>query len=100
MGRPRLLLLDEPTTGLDPTYSTDVEALIREQRSAATTVVLSSHDLGFVERVCTQVVFLVDGQVRGSGPVSSMVARFGSLLEAYGATAQASATVRAGGARG
>ncbi|MFP8953315.1 ATP-binding cassette domain-containing protein [Natrialbaceae archaeon A-arb3/5] len=62
-GQPDLLLLDEPTTGLDPTGAHDMREIIREERDRGATVFFSSHILGQVEAVCDRVAILRDGAV-------------------------------------
>src|SRR5260370_18766290 len=58
-----LLILDEPTSNLDPTVRGTVAALIREAKSAGRTVIFSSHVLSEVEQVCDRVVLLRQGGV-------------------------------------
>jgi ABC-2 type transport system ATP-binding protein len=61
---PSLLLLDEPTTGLDPRSKLDVQAFIEEVRdSHDATIVLTTHDLGEAERLCSRISILNDGRV-------------------------------------
>ena len=61
---PSLLLLDEPTTGLDPRSKLDVQAFIEEVRdSHDATIVLTTHDLGEAERLCNRISILNDGRV-------------------------------------
>ena len=71
--RPRLLLLDEPFSGLDPIAAADLRqeiiALAREQR---TTVFLTTHDLAHVEKACDRVAVLVKGRVIAEGPVDEL----------------------------
>lgn len=61
--RPRVLVLDEPTDGLDPTGIVDVRQLINRLREDGVTVLLSSHLLTEVERVCTRIGILMDGSL-------------------------------------
>lgn len=63
LGRPSLLLLDEPTNGLDPEGQDDICRVIEELRADGQTVVLSSHQLHEVTRVCTELVILKQGRV-------------------------------------
>ncbi len=63
VGDPRLLLLDEPTSALDPAGRRVVRELLAEVRSRGISVLLSSHLLGEVERVCDRVAILVEGEV-------------------------------------
>jgi energy-coupling factor transporter ATP-binding protein EcfA2 len=57
---PRLLLLDEPTAGLDPVGKQELLGLLLEQEAA---LVVASHDLDWVERCCTRFVLLEDGVI-------------------------------------
>jgi ABC-type multidrug transport system ATPase subunit len=66
IGRPALLLLDEPTNGLDPEGQDDICRVIEELHAAGQTVVLSSHQLHEVTRVCTELVILKQGRVHFS----------------------------------
>lgn len=72
IGRPRLLILDEPASGLDPQGRADVLALI-ESLAGQTTVVFSSHLLGDIERVCDEVGVLRDGRLVYQGPVRQLL---------------------------
>jgi heme ABC exporter ATP-binding subunit CcmA len=63
LGDPDLLLLDEPFTGLDPSASAHLEALVGEARDGDRGVMLVSHDLGAVPRIATRVVILHRGRV-------------------------------------
>lgn len=63
IGGPRLLLLDETLSGLDPASARDIRELLAELRDAGVTIVLSSHDLHAVERVATRVAVMVDGRI-------------------------------------
>lgn len=68
LGAPRLVLLDEPTAGIDPPNARMIRDLIRQQ-SAATTFVVSSHNLDELERLCGTVVYLEKGRLVSVGPV-------------------------------
>lgn len=61
--RPQLLLLDEPTKGLDLAARREIACLLNEQRAAGTTIVLATHDLDFVEQVADEVSMIFDGEV-------------------------------------
>jgi ABC-2 type transport system ATP-binding protein len=73
--RPRLLVLDEPTTGLDPAGMRDMRALVRRLAGEGITVLLSSHLMGEVESLCNRVAILAGGRVRFEGALSDAVAR-------------------------
>ena len=61
---PTLLLLDEPTTGLDPRSKLDVQAFIEELRATHdATIVLTTHDLAEAERLCGRITILNDGRI-------------------------------------
>ena len=60
IGKPELILLDEPTAGLDPVNVRTVRAIIAEQ-SSATTFIISSHDLAELDRLCRKVLLLENG---------------------------------------
>ncbi|MEF8882710.1 MAG: ABC transporter ATP-binding protein [Halapricum sp.] len=63
VGDPDLLLLDEPSSGLDPTGMQEMRELIREQAASGTTVFFSSHILSEVEAVCDRVAILSEGKL-------------------------------------
>jgi ABC-2 type transport system ATP-binding protein len=76
---PVLLLLDEPTTGLDPRSKRDVQAFIRELRATHdTTILLCTHDLVEAETLAERVGILHGGRLLGMEPVEDLVSRFGS----------------------
>ena len=72
--RPTLLLLDEPTQGLDPLAREVVHDLIREERANGVTVFLSSHDLHEVEEVCDRVALIREGRLVTVTPVNELLA--------------------------
>ncbi|HEY8167787.1 MAG TPA: ABC transporter ATP-binding protein [Candidatus Limnocylindrales bacterium] len=73
---PTLLLLDEPTTGLDPRSKLDVQAFIEELRdSHDATIVLTTHDLAEAERLCDQIVILDQGRVIVNGTAEELKVR-------------------------
>ncbi len=61
--RPRLLFLDEPTTGLDPLSARRIKDLILEHRDRGATVFLTTHDMTTADEICDRVAFLVDGRI-------------------------------------
>ncbi|WP_040336598.1 ABC transporter ATP-binding protein [Candidatus Blastococcus massiliensis] len=76
---PRLLILDEPSNGLDPAGIRDVRELIRRLgRDGRTTVLLSSHLLPEIQQVCDSVSILARGRCVASGPVGEVLASRGS----------------------
>jgi ABC-2 type transport system ATP-binding protein len=71
---PRLLLLDEPTTGLDPGGMRDMRALIKRLASQGMTVLLSSHLMGEVEELCDRVAIVGNGRVLYEGSLPELIA--------------------------
>jgi ABC-2 type transport system ATP-binding protein len=69
---PELLVLDEPTAGLDPLMQEEFLKLIEERRELGVTVFLSSHDLAEVERICDRVGIIRDGRLAAVEKVSEM----------------------------
>jgi ABC-2 type transport system ATP-binding protein len=70
--RPRLLLLDEPTAGLDPEGTREMRGLLRGLGAGNVTVVLSSHDMGEVESLCETVTIMRAGQVAWDGALERL----------------------------
>ncbi|WP_214105613.1 ABC transporter ATP-binding protein [Acrocarpospora catenulata] len=84
LGEPSLLILDEPTNGLDPEGTAAMRSLIRDMAAHAT-VLLSSHLLGEIQQVCDRVVVLDKGEVVAEDSVSELLSRAGErtvVLEA------------------
>lgn len=71
---PDLLILDEPTAGMDPLGTREVKDILRTLRSRGKSVILSSHLLGDVEDVCDRIAILHEGKVRAAGEVSALLA--------------------------
>ncbi|CAA9540517.1 MAG: Efflux ABC transporter, ATP-binding protein [uncultured Thermomicrobiales bacterium] len=69
---PDLLVLDEPSDGLDPLIQQHFEALLQERRQAGRTVFMSSHDLAEVERTCERVAVIRRGQLVANGTVEEL----------------------------
>ena len=75
LGDPRLLILDEPMSGLDPIGRRDVRDIILGQKESGVTVFFSSHIIPDVETICDRVATVIDGSVRGTGAVRDLLAR-------------------------
>ncbi|WP_400191051.1 ABC transporter ATP-binding protein [Hymenobacter sp. B81] len=73
LGQPEVLVLDEPTNGLDPQGIADVRELVRRLGAEGRTIVMASHLLDEIEKVCTHVAVLHQGQLRASGPVAGIL---------------------------
>ena len=73
---PKLLLLDEPTNGLDPAGRDDMLDLIeRTERQFGIAIIVTSHLLGEIERVCDQLVVIEEGHLRYAGTIAALTAR-------------------------
>ena len=73
LGSPDVVILDEPTNGLDPAGIADVRSLIREIGQGGSTVFMASHLLDEVEKVCTHVAILKKGQLIASGSLGDVL---------------------------
>jgi ABC-2 type transport system ATP-binding protein len=74
---PEILILDEPTNGLDPQGIRQIRDIIKHIASQGTTILLASHLLDEVEKVCSHVLVLRKGQILYSGKVDGMIANEG-----------------------
>ncbi|MCB0383452.1 MAG: ATP-binding cassette domain-containing protein [Psychroserpens sp.] len=74
---PEILILDEPTNGLDPQGIHQIRAIIKQIASQGTTILLASHLLDEVEKVCSHVVVLRKGEKLYSGRVDEMISSHG-----------------------
>jgi ABC-type multidrug transport system ATPase subunit len=79
LGRPRLLLLDEPTAGLDPEQREHVLNVLADA-SADAIVIVSTHIADDIRRLCRQVGILVRGTLRFTGPVQTLLDRLRGVL--------------------
>ena len=69
--RPRVMFLDEPTASLDPAAATEVERILGEIGAAGTTLVITTHHLGFARRIASEIVFLHEGRITERTPAES-----------------------------
>jgi ABC-2 type transport system ATP-binding protein len=76
---PRLLVLDEPSNGLDPAGKRHIHAVLSRLAADGTAVVLSSHRMDDLEALCSEVTILATGRVVFSGPLSKLAAENGEL---------------------
>lgn len=75
-GRPPILLLDEPFSGLDPIVTAEIETLLLELAQNGTTIVLSTHRLEQVDHLCQYVLMIYRGQLHLSGAVATLKTSF------------------------
>lgn len=78
MGSPEIILLDEPTAGLDPNTTDSIKSVIR-QLSQTCTIIISSHNLEVIEDLCQQIIILRKGQLHSHQAVSELTARTRAL---------------------
>ena len=74
IGQPEVLVLDEPTAGMDPEARAATRSLLHELRGKGAAILLTSHELADVERLADRIVILVAGRVRASGTVVELTA--------------------------
>jgi lipooligosaccharide transport system ATP-binding protein len=84
--RPRLILLDEPTVGLDPQVRQELWALVDRLRSEGTSILMSTHYIEEAERLADTVTIMSHGQAVASGPPKALIAEHAGLeaVEVYG----------------
>ena len=79
LSEPRLLVLDEPTASLDPEVSERVRQVIRDERAKGDfTLLVTSHNMADIERLCRRVVFIAKGRIRADGSPSEITTQFGT----------------------
>jgi ABC-2 type transport system ATP-binding protein len=85
MHRPRLLILDEPTAGVDVELRLELWHYIRRVNEDGTTILLTTHYLEEAEQLCNRIAFIDHGQIAASGTAASLSERYGasSLEDAY-----------------
>ncbi|MEN8125732.1 MAG: ATP-binding cassette domain-containing protein [Bacteroidota bacterium] len=79
LNNPEILILDEPTNGLDPQGIHEVRSIIKQIAANGTTILLASHLLDEVEKVCTHVVVIRKGKKLYSGRVDEMTSSYGII---------------------
>ena len=78
LNKPRLLLLDEPTVSMDPDTADVIRGYLEDyQRETGATILLASHNMSEVERLCSDVLVLRAGRIVERGTPSDLIARFG-----------------------
>lgn len=75
MGRPKVLVLDEPTNGVDAKGIADIRGIISEFAEQGGSVILASHILDEVEKVCTHAAFMKEGSLLSCGPIEKLLAK-------------------------
>ncbi|HEX8122446.1 MAG TPA: ABC transporter ATP-binding protein [Solirubrobacteraceae bacterium] len=85
MHRPRLLILDEPTAGVDVELRLELWHYVQRINSEGTTILLTTHYLEEAEQLCDRIAFIGDGQIAATGTSQELAAEYGvaSLEDAY-----------------
>jgi ABC-2 type transport system ATP-binding protein len=85
MHRPRLLILDEPTAGVDVELRLELWHYVQKVNREGTTILLTTHYLEEAEQLCTRIAFITEGQIVAEGSSEDVAARFGvaNLEDAY-----------------
>ena len=85
MHRPRLLILDEPTAGVDVELRLELWQYVQQVNSEGTTILLTTHYLEEAEELCSRIAFINGGEIVAEGTSDQLAARFGvkSLEDAY-----------------
>jgi ABC-2 type transport system ATP-binding protein len=97
LGRPELVVLDEPSTALDPLGRHELRGTIRGLRELGTTVILNSHQLTEVEQVCDRVAIIHRGRLLAVGPLTELLSAGGIRLRASGLGPDAEAELAGAG---
>jgi len=79
--RPRLLILDEPTNGLDPIMKQNFYALLRSLKRQGVTIFFSSHDLTEVQKICDRAAVVKDGRIVAVEEISELIGKSGTYLD-------------------
>jgi len=95
LGRPEVLVLDEPTNGLDPAEMREVRLLVHRLADAGATVLFSSHILAEVEQICTHAVVMDKGHLVAAGSVADLVGAGGGVYVEVDDAARAVEVLRA-----
>ncbi|GAA0901786.1 ABC transporter ATP-binding protein [Virgisporangium ochraceum] len=97
VARPELVILDEPTSALDPLGRADVRDLLLELKERQVAVILNSHLIGEVERVCDRVVILDKGRVAADGTLAELLGQRELRMRLDGVTPEARERLAAAG---
>jgi len=73
MYSPKILILDEPTAGLDPVSAGTLKNLVREEKERGRTIILTSHIMSEIEELSDEIVFLLEGKIHFEGDIESLL---------------------------
>jgi len=68
----QLIILDEPTTGLDPVSLINLKELIKKEKKVGKTIIITTHIMSFVEEIADEIVFLLDGKIYFKGTIQDL----------------------------
>ena len=74
---PKILVLDEPTAGLDPISSSYFKDLVLKEKEKAKTIILTSHIMSEIQELADEIIFLIEGEIKFKGTVDSLLERKG-----------------------
>ncbi|MDT8336898.1 MAG: ABC transporter ATP-binding protein [Candidatus Izemoplasmatales bacterium] len=80
LNNPKMLFLDEPTNGLDPTNAMILKDMIREFRAAGGTVFITSHIMADIDQLCDRVAFIVNGEIKEIDSPRNLKIRYGKSV--------------------
>lgn len=80
LNKPKMLFLDEPTNGLDPTNAKILKDLIKEFREAGGTVFITSHIMADIDQLCDRVAFIVNGEIKEIDSPRNLKIRYGKKV--------------------
>jgi ABC-2 type transport system ATP-binding protein len=85
MHRPRLLILDEPTAGVDIELRLELWHYVQRINQEGTTILLTTHYLEEAEQLCSKIAFIADGRIAAQGTSPALASRYGvdNLEDAY-----------------
>lgn len=81
VGNPQVLVMDEPTTGLDPQMRREVQDHIRAMKDAGRAILLATHDMEEAARLCDRVAVIARGRIVATGAPRALIAEYGGSLE-------------------
>jgi ABC-2 type transport system ATP-binding protein len=81
VGNPQVLVLDEPTTGLDPQMRRDVQDHIQAMKDSGRAILLATHDMEEATRLCDRVAVIAQGKIAATGAPSQLMAEHGGTLD-------------------
>lgn len=81
INKPDLLILDEPTSGVDAESAIQIQRLLLELNQKGTTIFMTSHNLGEVEKICTRLAIMKDGLIVNEGTLSELKKKYTDSLE-------------------